>query len=192
MMNTMNNLNDDDPVIVTESLHIFERCIKPSSFNEQFFVEMIKRIELFEALVTLIINATRDVRSGEASQDQGLKMIRISSDILRQLTNGGKADRQQQQHSEYQRMACQNLYHCPNGVAALVLLANMEENRIKYNGIIAIHNLLLKLTRDQQDFNGLRNRIKVSCIPSTIISHGTATQNLIFGYLEMESAKKWV
>ena len=61
----LNNLKDDDPVIVTESLHIFERCIKPSSFNEQFFVEMINRIELFEALVSLIISATNEISSGK-------------------------------------------------------------------------------------------------------------------------------
>ena len=54
--------------------------------------------------------------------------------------------------------ACRNIYMSQNGVSSLILLLGTDLPRIKYNGIIALHHLLMYLKDD--DHRGVKNLIK--------------------------------
>ena len=108
------SLRDEDMVIVTESLYIVERCLKRDSFNEPFFLAMIRSPELIQALVDAImsafsiynqnaniLNEGNVVRSNAKDEaEAAIKRIRIASDILRAMTNPS-SERQHQQIGEY-------------------------------------------------------------------------------------------
>ena len=45
-------LDDEDPVVVLESLHLLEKAVSKNNYNERFFSNMVRSQQLIVAIVT--------------------------------------------------------------------------------------------------------------------------------------------
>ena len=94
-------LDDEDPVVVLESLHLLERAVKKDNYNERFFNAMVQSQDLISAIVKAISNAIpamiaaeEQIRNGPAQAGMAhenlvsaQKRARIATDILRAMAN---------------------------------------------------------------------------------------------------------
>ncbi len=163
-------LDDDDPVIVTETLHLLERAVKKDHFNERFFGTMIRSQPLIQAIVaamgkalSIMIDADKAIRhkdedmsvvtAAREALESAEKRARIASDILRAMANepsGRRAQAAAQQAGTHHETAENRLIACrgivmAQGILPLTHLLQSNLERIKYNCVITIHTVLLSL-----------------------------------------------
>lgn len=132
-------LDDEDPVIVNEALHLLERTVKKDQFNPRFFSAMVRSRDLIQAIVNAtnkayaIMYDTNGVDTNEArcALEAAQKRARISTDILRSMANR-------------EGIACEGIVSSC-GIYALTLLLPSLLERIKYNCVLTIHTILTSL-----------------------------------------------
>lgn len=146
------NLRDDDDVVVQESLNLVDRSVRKDNFNVNFFNAVIRSADMVCAIVNALSKACQTMidtsMTSEAREEFEAAecRARTASDILRAMTNPNNRDGP----AENQKIACRNILHS-GGVTAITGLMACNVDRIKFNGAITIHSLLLCLDEDEQD-----------------------------------------
>ncbi len=172
------SLSDEDPVVVYESLLLVERSVNKGHFNEGFFNALIQSRELVDAIVKAMqIAMTVVAQDNGPSQEEktaALKRVRTASDILRAMTNTDfthaqrehmqprDLDMMRHRRTENRYTACQNIL-CAGGVAALTHLMSFKGvERIRNNGVVAMHNLLLAILTNKESLHECKSQIQAS------------------------------
>lgn len=182
------SLSDEDVVVVQESLHLVARSVRKEHFNETFFNALIRSSDLVRSIVNAMsmafqtmIETTNTINNGSNNNQAMIgeakehfegaeKRARIASDILRAMTNQPDSreellGRPSTMHNnrpmtENQRIACSNILFS-GGVGALTRLVACNVDRIKFNGAITIHNVLLSLKDVEKE--KAKNQVREAC-----------------------------